>query len=298
MPRASLANPPIHEHNYRPALRFLGKVTVPENRRITARSAQVGLNKFRRPQMYFGFEVEVERTDGHNHPDCTDAARELVEAGGGLFYCKHDGSLSNGFEIVSQPFTWDWLRKPINAKKFAAIFNLRHQGYRSYQTTTCGFHVHMTRRALGPLGCYKLLEFAYRWPAFWLRLSARRNMARMSRWANPRPTEHVYGGPALKRTTKAKGTSPNRYSAVNITTETVEIRIFRGTLAKGGFFRTLETVRALELFARLAPLSDLTPSRFFGIVAEYRKELPHLVAAFPNDVKPYLPTVKVRPEAN
>lgn len=311
-------NGAINNHDFKPTPVFLG---ARPTRRITSRrhvTAREALGFQDGPQLFFGFELEVERNNNWRHSTTheyaatpRDAAQQLTAAmdpdpltttrrSGAAhcpIYCKYDGSLRDGFEIVSHPFTWEWLKA--NRGVLDPIFRLRNKGFRSYQTTTCGLHVHMTRAALGALGTYKLLEFAYRWPAFWLRLSARRNMERMNRWASPRPNDQNgwrSGGGELKRTTKAKTTSPNRYSAVNVTTHTVEIRIFRGTLSKVGFMRSLETVLALSMFAKYAPLTDLTPSRFFAIVAEHAEKFPTLVRCFQADVDQHLPPRKVRPE--
>jgi len=245
------------------------------------------LRKQPKPRCFYGIEIEVEQNIRVASVDRDTAAEDLEAAMGGLVYCKHDGSLRQGFEIVSHPFSWEWFVKHKDA--FKPVFALGRKGYRSYDTSTCGFHVHMSRDSIGALGTFKLLEFAYRWPSFWFRLSNRSTERKMNAWASCRPADGAaYSRNRIKRTTKAKIGSPQRYSAVNVTAKTVEIRIFRGIIAKIGFMRTMECCRALYLFSQLAPLTDLTPTRFFRIVAEYRKELPYFSDVFKAEVAPYI----------
>ena len=64
-----------------------------------------------------------------------------------LAYCKHDGSLDDGFEIVTHPMSLEYQlhEMPWDEVLREAIA----QGYLSHQAGTCGLHVHVSRKAFG-----------------------------------------------------------------------------------------------------------------------------------------------------
>ena len=115
----------IHDYSYKPRPYFF----PPKERAPDAR-------------LYFGIELEVEASRGERL-ECA----EVVQANlGERVYLKYDGSLSNGFEIVTHPHTLEAFRKDFGFDKFA-IF--RRSGLRSWDTSTCGLHVHVSRDAFG-----------------------------------------------------------------------------------------------------------------------------------------------------
>ncbi len=62
-------------------------------------------------------------------------------------YCKHDGSIDEGFELVSYPMTLDY---HIATMPWLDILTMAQRlGYLSYQTSTCGLHIHVNRNSFG-----------------------------------------------------------------------------------------------------------------------------------------------------
>ncbi len=62
-------------------------------------------------------------------------------------YCKHDGSLEDGFEIVTHPMSLEYHEKHM---PWAAVLQEAvSMGYRSHQAGTCGLHIHVSRSAFG-----------------------------------------------------------------------------------------------------------------------------------------------------
>lgn len=62
-------------------------------------------------------------------------------------YCKHDGSIDNGFEMVSHPMSLEYHTNEMN---WLDVFNNAvSMDYRSHQTNTCGLHIHVNRSAFG-----------------------------------------------------------------------------------------------------------------------------------------------------
>ncbi len=114
-------NSSIKEYNYKPEPLFYGADTF-----------------------YLGVELEVdcEGKDGENADDILYIGNKSNEC----IYIKSDGSLDDGFEIVSQPMTLEYHKKYQWNDILKKAVNL---GYRSHQTSTCGLHIHVNRNAFG-----------------------------------------------------------------------------------------------------------------------------------------------------
>jgi len=214
---------------------------------------------------FFGVELEIENSGGIESN--SDAAEKVTDSDGFL-YCKSDSSLESGFEIVSHPFSWEWHKKN-GAAAWREVFKLRNRGFTSYDSRTCGMHVHISKRALTDLQIYKMIHLLDGWGAF-THLVSRRNASRLERWAGS------HGGPDT-RARLAKKMNHNRterYRALNLTNrETVEVRIFRGTLSPKGFERNIEFCKALVDFTApgVTRIADVHAQGFVDFVARNRK---------------------------
>jgi hypothetical protein len=231
----------LHDYGYKPDPEFhMGKGEVGVSRYATRGTDLV----------YMGVELEVDRA---SPPD--DREDDIAGAGIDLesFYCKTDGSLDNGFEVVSHPGTWQWWAR-VDLSYMPA---LKRKGYRSYDTDTCGMHVHVNKSALTEDDVFKLLEFCKQNVSF-VRFIARRKPGKLDQWAR------VDGSRRTQLMKKAKGRgSKERYEAINLyPKDTIEFRIFRGTLDKGAFLRNLAFVRCLVAFVRQSSLRELTHKAF------------------------------------
>lgn len=97
----------------------------------------------RRQTLFVG--VELELADGGED---ADNAREIVEAAGydvnESLICEHDGSLNNGFELISTTADIDY---HINGYGWEeAMAKAIELGYTSHDAGCCGLHVHMDRQ--------------------------------------------------------------------------------------------------------------------------------------------------------
>lgn len=156
-------------------------------------------------------------------------------------YIKSDGSIDDGFEIVSHPMTLDY---HLNEMDWESVMQEAvNLGYRSHQTSTCGLHVHVNRDSFGlnqseqeeVIG--KILFFVEKHWAELFQFSRRSNY-NMNRWSARYGFEKT-GKEILQ---KAKDTG-NRYVAVNLRNyHTIEFRLFRGTLKYNTFVATLQMV--------------------------------------------------------
>lgn len=188
-------------------------------------------------ERYWGVELEVD-DGGESH---SNAARILAVANSNaeMVYIKHDGSLNEGFEIVSHPMTKDF---HMHKMPWAEIMNeAKRMGYRSHQSGTCGLHFHVNRSAFGETEEEQeaviariLYFFEKNWPEL-LRFS-RRTQAQLQQWAD-RYGLKEHPQDILKH---AKG-NQERYTCVNLTNyHTLEFRMFRGTLRLPSFRAALQ----------------------------------------------------------
>lgn len=74
---------------------------------------------------YFGVELEVD--DAGEDDGCDESVINITNASDEHIYCKHDGSLDNGFEIVTHPMTLDY---QLNKMPWLdVVTKLREMGY-------------------------------------------------------------------------------------------------------------------------------------------------------------------------
>lgn len=214
----------------------------------------------------FGVELEVDNGDD------VDATAQLVEdLGGGRVYIKHDGSLDDGFEIVSHPGT---LAHHMQEMPWSDLCRAcLDDGFRSHDAGTCGLHIHVGRRQLGQDGlergqtAAKLTILAARlWPQ--LVTFSRRTDGQLERWAS-RPRLDLVGTTAEELLIAARDTKyDGRYQAVNLTnTTTIEFRIFRGTLKRDTIVASLQLVDDLCKYAMAHDVEDCRAASFKDVVA-------------------------------
>lgn len=184
----------------------------------------------------YGVELEVESVSG----DLYDNAKKVRALLGEFAYLKYDGSLNNGFEVVTHPGTLAYHRTA-----WDEFFSKRPRGLRSYDTSTCGLHIHASKRGLTPLQIAKLVFF----------VSAPINARFIRRIAGRDANRHC------RKVQKKLGDchrddDGDRYHAVNLCpSRTIEFRLFKGTLNKQSFFRALEFVDALIKYCEPAARS-------------------------------------------
>ena len=186
---------------------------------------------------FMGIELEVECTVGDRYDDAETAVSIL----GDRAYLKDDGSLSDGFEIVTHPHTLDAYQDDF---PFRVLDELASAGVRSWNTTTCGLHVHISRSAFRGLTHQAMFTMLFQGnPKPMQQLAGRHSQ----QWAK-------YGGESDYRTgkplTAAKKVKPghtrDRYQAVNtMNRATIEVRIFRGSMKRERVLSAIELVHAV-----------------------------------------------------
>ena len=133
----------------------------------------------------------------------------------------------------------------INTMNWKEVFEKAlSMGYRSHQTQTCGLHIHVNRSAFGETAEEQedvISRIVYFVENHWNELLkfSRRTEANINRWASR------YGISTTAKDTykNAKDKHMGRYVAVNLENyDTIEFRIFRGTLNYKTFIATLQLI--------------------------------------------------------
>lgn len=214
-------------------------------------------------QLYYGIELEVENIV--KRYDIETIAEETLQVlDTELWHCESDGSLTCGCEFISQPMTFEYLNSSrIEQKIKSALALLSVKGARSYDTSHCGLHFHVSRAGLTPQAIVNLLVMTTRFKDVVFKLS-RRTEANFQRWSRAYD-EITELTPAIKSSIK-DDTIPyynfDRYCMINLTNRaTVEFRFFRGTLNPDSFYGSLNFIAFLVSYSlECETESDITSS--------------------------------------
>lgn len=199
-------------------------------------------------QVFMGFEIEVESA----HASFQEGVQKFDNED--LIYLKEDGSLDDGFEAVSHPTTFASYYK-MQDKFFRPFEELSDLGFKSWRASTCGMHVHISRNAF--VGKSHLWRFA-----FFIN-SNPRQMQRMAgrssdRWATFEG-QREYSSKVIAGKNKY---GSERYCAVNLSNaDTVEIRIFRGSLLRRRILGNLGLCDLIVKFTRDLTVKDVNDKR-------------------------------------
>lgn len=192
---------------------------------------------------YFGVELEVD--DGGKD---SGKARQVLAVfnqnsdANPIGYGKADGSLEDGWELVTHPCTLSYHKENLPWEETLEKFKLLH--YRSHNAGTCGLHVHVSRAAFGESEESQeaaIGHILYFFERFWQELLcfSRRTEGQIRQWA----ARYGYKDSGREILEHAKKADSGRYSCVNLLPRnTIEFRIFRGTLKYNTFLATLQLV--------------------------------------------------------
>lgn len=225
--------------------------------------------------LYLGVELEVEANEGYR----TSSARMVHRVFPSKFIeIKSDSSLTNGFEIVTAPASMD-----VQYREWGHFFEAEVDEI--YADTTCGLHVHASRKAISQLTLGKLLVF----------YNSDHNRKFIQSIAG---RKNIYSGSydPYKKITDAKiGPSDqdhaDRYTAVNTTNAaTIEFRVFASTTDKDTFFARVEMVKAGIDYCRTAGITELEFEKFVTFIGKAPRVYPYLSKWMREEG--YLPKVK------
>jgi len=210
----------IHSYGYKPNPVFFGKGSY-----------------------HMGFELEVETREISRY----EGAKIAQDILGNHAYMKSDGSLNDGFEIVTHPHTLEYYQEKF---EWGVLRKLRSSGHRSWDTSTCGLHVHVSREAFGGV-----VEWDSK-PQDIMHMQAHQLRFMKLIYDNERQVARIAGRGSnsyasfsdkgrLVGKVKHGNSRDGHCAAVNTENyATIEIRVFKGSLRKERVLSALEFVTA------------------------------------------------------
>lgn len=199
---------------------------------------------------FFGVELEVESIDGDRQANAK-AISDRVNDPKLLhrMFFENDGSLSHGFEMITQPMSLPAQRELF---KFLEDKSLT-RNLKSHNTTSCGLHVHVSRSNMTDLQIGKIVSFI--------------NDPRNEMFIRSVARRYASGFCQIKSKKVKDCRSGDRYEAVNLTNRnTIEFRLFRGSLKYEAVIAAVEFCNAIIEYTRpsVASLRDLTSPQFLS----------------------------------
>lgn len=241
--------------------------------------------------LYFGFELEVNTSNyGFNNDDHVDAIYYIRKNFKHLcLNFEFDGSIGNGFEIVSQPMTYKYIKK--HEEDFRQILKyLSENGYQSHNSGKCGLHVHVSKKFLGNTDeeientTNKITLFVETYASNIQTLS-RRGRGTYNEYiiplykgnmSNVIPNDDYFKSTQILKDLKSKTQrymNGSRYFVVNTTNEnTLEYRMFKGTLKFETFMATLEFVNNLTNVCKYNAVSKISWNKVINYTGDYIKD--------------------------
>lgn len=233
---------PIQQYNSKPKIQFYGK-----------------------GPHFYGIELEVE-LENHVSTQRGIKAEEVINLFDDNFIItKEDGSLNVGFEIVTEPASLNEHRI-----RWEIFFNNMPKNLVSFGSKNCGLHIHCSRWPLSLLTIAKIVVF----------VNSEENQKFIETIAGR--SSNSFSIIQKKEYGSIKKFNNSRYEAVNLCNkETIEFRIFKGTLKKESFFKAIEFCDATINFCNMATHSISfckQKENFINYVSTKSKEYPHLNA--------------------
>lgn len=209
-------------------------------------------------ELFMGLELEID-----NGNDRQDTAREMKECMPENFITmENDGSLDCGFENITQPATLEYHLSIRD--KYETMFDIaKSNGFRSHNTSTCGYHVHFNRSFFEDKEDENIAKLLYLVEKFWDELVkfSRRNYDNLNRWARK------YDKTPEEIVEDMKDRNLERYHAINLTNRyTIEFRMFRGTLKSETFFATLQLVDTIVRYVKDHTNNDIQSLEFTDLL--------------------------------
>lgn len=242
---------PIRDYSYKPDPQYFGEDS----------------------KVYYGVELEVESEDSPSK----DA--EHLEKFNDFIYCKHDGSLNSGFEIVSHPATLKY-HKEYEWKEICGILLKRKA--KSHDTSTCGLHVHISRKGFSDdKHLKKFILFWYSQNRI-IKSISRRDFGHYCRdksmGSGIIPPDEVLH-------------SDTRYEQINLQNyNTVEVRRFRGTLNYVTLLACIELCDASRVYTDTVTYKSLRDTKlaeadFVSWLFAHKNQYPSLVEKLKSKMK-------------
>ena len=239
----------IHDHSYKPRAKF---ITVnPTDTSLASKLFEGVENEVECPHLSTAASNSLSLSRVNRLSEKEKLVAQIIKKfnKNKWFYVKRDGSLINGFELVTHPATLDAHRTQIPWKELCQFY--AENGIVSDTTDTCGLHIHASKNILNKEHQIRLGLFASMQKRK-LEVIARRSQCHWAQFKRPdTPLERMN-----------VNESGSKYEALNWDPPaTVEFRLFKGTIEHTNMIVALEFVHAAILFTETATIELLKARR-------------------------------------
>lgn len=218
--------------------------------------------------IYLGMELEMETNGSRDRYERAETLLNAVGSRAGDTYCllENDGSLNDGFEMVTGHTSLQVHRDQLE------FFKTPFAGMKSHDTRTCGLHVHICKTGMTMNHAAKLILFINDSNNQRLiKAIARRDGSSYAQVKNKKASYEW-----LKNAKQNSGIrnqlmylNQDRYEALNFKNpNTVEFRLFKGTLRYETIIACLEFTYASWYFAKDSGINDLTTDNFLKYICK------------------------------
>ena len=193
-------------------------------------------------KLFFGMELEIEaKYRSSNHDNLAEAILNQTND----FVFEQDGSLNNGFEIISMPFSKNYMKETLEDTLKDMLKTINNYDYEG--KNTCGLHFHISYEAIRSIpNLLKIVEY-YKEE---LTILSRREESSLNRWSPFYTKNFDKEEITNEMIEEIVDDYQSRYHAINLDNNyTVEFRIFKSTTDYKTLMATWELVNNIVAFA-------------------------------------------------
>lgn len=216
----------------------------------------------------FGVELEMQPNRAHTHSQVVGILGGKFVAGRPYILCRDSSIGDAGVELITLPYTLEAHKSDKYMPWKKVLADLRTVAQSGQNTTQCGMHVHMNRRALSDLqmGKMQVIINAPEMQQLIVTIAQR--------------SETAYAHRYFKKVADGGKVVGGHGDALNMSNSkgTIELRIFRGNLRYERVMKNLEFAEALCLYAAEQSIQKVhDPKEMVDWLEDHHGHYPHLV---------------------
>ena len=213
-------------------------------------------------KLFFGMELEIEANHRNNHDNLAFEILNLTDD----FVFEQDGSLNNGFEIISMPFSRNYMKETLEDTLKDILKTINKHNYEG--KNTCGLHFHISYDAIRSIpNLLKIVEY-YKEE---LTILSRREESSLNRWSPFYTKNFDKEEITNEMIEEIVDDYQSRYHAINLDNNyTVEFRIFKSTTDHKTLMATWELVNNIVAYANDYEV-ELKSMPSFEMIATYQE---------------------------